>query len=449
MYLLDSICKNVGFPYPVLWAPHIGRLFLDTYRLVDVAVKRKLEDLLATWRDSGSGGGPLFGAEAQSGMEKNLFGSNYVPPTPAPAVLSPPLHSNSAPPPMGAHHGAPQSFAPQAPQPDVKAMNRARGMAHNIVGRIDAQLRAANQDLRSRPEAGAEIQARIAALQGLQQMVQSGALAEDDFAKIDMQLREMEGTRSKAHAQQVPPLGNVPGLPPNLAGALSSFGAPGPGQEQPDAAKDLLSKLMASGLLGPAGALGKAAEQDDDYVNSIMGIDIKLTVQDLQREPPMIELLLHKHLPSQCKQCARRFPAGDMGKKIMDEHLDWHFRQNKRVKDSLARGQSRQWFLRLEEFIRGGFDDTPPSAQQDGADDGEGTGLTREQEKALKARFASTYVVAPTDPDIVAKPCPICKESFKSVYNEDEEEWVWYDALEVNGTVSRARLNIIRWRLNL
>lgn len=45
-------------------------------------------------------------------------------------------------------------------------------------------------------------------------------------------------------------------------------------------------------------------------------------------------------------------------------------------------------------------------------------------------------VVAPTDPIDEAKNCPICKEKFKSEWNEEDEEWVFYNAVKVDGTVS-------------
>lgn len=42
----------------------------------------------------------------------------------------------------------------------------------------------------------------------------------------------------------------------------------------------------------------------------------------------------------------------------------------------------------------------------------------------------------PSDPAKAAKPCPICKEQFKSEWSEDEEEWIFKNAIDVNGTVS-------------
>ena len=44
-------------------------------------------------------------------------------------------------------------------------------------------------------------------------------------------------------------------------------------------------------------------------------------------------------------------------------------------------------------------------------------------------------VKAPTDPIKAAKPCPICKEEFKSEWNAEDEEWIWLDAIKINDTV--------------
>ncbi len=431
LYLLDSISKNIGYPYPVLWAPHVYRIFMDTYRIVDATIKAKLENLLATWRDSGADGAPLFGADAQASIENSLFGSAKSPP-PQPRAGSAPLRGT---PPLG--NGAPGAVpGPGSVAPPPAA--RLRGVAHGIIGRIEASLRRLPP---AAPNEETDVAIRRQALLGLQQVVQSGQLGGDELARIDQELKTLEPpalhAKSEPVAAPAPAFGQAPGLPMNLLSALSGVSAPsGPAAAGAGSADDLFSKLMSSGLLS---SLAKPAPpaQDDAYAQEIMSIDIKLTVMDLQREPRDLEFLVRRHLPVQCRQCSQRFPAGQDAKESVDAHLDWHFRQNKRAKDSVSRGQSRQWLPRLEEFVRGGFDDSPPKVGAEHKEVAPSTGLTAEEERELKARFAKTFVPAPTDPDVAAKPCPICKESFKSVYNEDEEEWVWYDAINVGGTVSR------------
>ena len=423
LYLLDSICKNVGYPYHVLWSPHIARIFMDSYRIVDQPVKAKMSDLLATWRDSGPDGGPMFGAGPQTQLEELVFPNGY----------------------QGRHaHGV---------RPSMPASATHNPRVIDLVRRIDAQLAAGSQEQYRQPD-NADLSSRMEALTGLKQVVQTGTLPEDDLDRIDAQIRAIEQSSAVSPPGQAPapPPGltalpaAVGGLPSSLAGALGALNQSADGSTT--SAGDLFSKLLASGLLGGAPQAPTEPDQDEEYAQTILQMDIRLTAHDLQRQVPqgLVDdvLLLRKFLPSQCRQCARRFPVGQDGQRAKEEHLDWHFRQNQRVKDSMARGQSRQWFPTLDAWIRGGYGDSPSNAMglstaNGESEQGEGGVLTPEQEKAMKAKFASTFVVTPSDPDVAARPCPICKENWKSVYNEDEEEWVWYDAVIADGIVSSSQ----------
>lgn len=82
-YLLDSISKNIGPPYLLLFGRFIERAFLTTYHIVDSVTRKKLEELLGTWRTGGPDGGELFrlpeegrNGRVQHGIESTLFGSN-------------------------------------------------------------------------------------------------------------------------------------------------------------------------------------------------------------------------------------------------------------------------------------------------------------------------------------------------------------------------------------
>ena len=57
---------------------------------------------------------------------------------------------------------------------------------------------------------------------------------------------------------------------------------------------------------------------------------------------------LYDRMPVQCKQCGLRFSDTAQGKKAMQEHLDMHFRQNRKASQSVGRGHSRSWFLGAE-----------------------------------------------------------------------------------------------------
>lgn len=58
--------------------------------------------------------------------------------------------------------------------------------------------------------------------------------------------------------------------------------------------------------------------------------------------------ILYDALPLQCKQCGFRYARDEGGKAKMDAHLDWHFRQNRRMKEKAKKAQSRSWFVSEE-----------------------------------------------------------------------------------------------------
>lgn len=53
-----------------------------------------------------------------------------------------------------------------------------------------------------------------------------------------------------------------------------------------------------------------------------------------------------------------------------------------------------------------------------------------------EAQLRLRKVPVPTDPAKVGKPCPICQEHFKSELSEEDEDWVLWNAEEVDGVVS-------------
>lgn len=59
-YLLDSVSKNLGAPYTVLFSSFISR--------------NKMEEMLVTWRTSAFGGVELFGATAQLNIQGVMWG---------------------------------------------------------------------------------------------------------------------------------------------------------------------------------------------------------------------------------------------------------------------------------------------------------------------------------------------------------------------------------------
>ena len=46
---------------------------MESYRVVDQPTRRRMEELLATWREAGPGGRPMLGDASQQAIERSLL----------------------------------------------------------------------------------------------------------------------------------------------------------------------------------------------------------------------------------------------------------------------------------------------------------------------------------------------------------------------------------------
>jgi hypothetical protein len=60
---------------------------------------------------------------------------------------------------------------------------------------------------------------------------------------------------------------------------------------------------------------------------------------------PVLINSLYDTKSNRCGTCGRRFNTTEEGKKKKAQHLDWHFRTNQRMTDSIKRGQNRSWYV--------------------------------------------------------------------------------------------------------
>ncbi|KAI5980407.1 hypothetical protein EDC04DRAFT_2875711 [Pisolithus marmoratus] len=131
----------------------------------------------------------------------------------------------------------------------------------------------------------------------------------------------------------------------------------------------------------------------------------------------------------QCKQCELRFSDDPRGKKQMDDHLDimMHLRQNSGVGQNVGRGHSRCWFVSLEDWTREGTVDVKDKGRVDGRSRPFLRNLwdIAQRDAELRAQF----VVVPPGDKAKSIYCLICKETMKSEFLEDDEDWVRRDAV--------------------
>ncbi|KAI0353595.1 hypothetical protein OH77DRAFT_1458232 [Trametes cingulata] len=455
-YLLDAISKNVYDPYARHFAPIVANLFVETYEAVDPTTRSKMEEMLLTWRNGAPNGRELFGVVPQLAIEQHIWGS-------------------------GASHHHTQSVGRSSSSSSISQAQ--------VLSELEFVLGQKERALQSNPyDKGT--QHHVSVLQQLRTLVQVG-VSQEELRQILSQLRTLAapaGPSAPVSAPtpyaaapaftppppmptapppipqptyQQPPSYSVPSEQPKAEPIdLSRFLAPPP----PPAAStstaapvsditNLFNALVKAGVVSSsatptgAGATAKSEEQmppvDPEreaaraYRRSVLSHKVKLTSADITRQRPPIVDLLYNNLATQCKQCGIRFPGSANGKKQLEDHLDMHFRQNRKASQAVGRGHSRSWFVSLEDWIHGDSVDVKGKGRADGRTLSS-KAVAAEEAAKREAELRAMHVVVP--PGDEAKPisCPICKEQLKSEFLEDDEEWVWRNAVKKDDRIYHA-----------
>ncbi|CAH0397606.1 unnamed protein product [Chilo suppressalis] len=189
---------------------------------------------------------------------------------------------------------------------------------------------------------------------------------------------------------------------------------------------DLFAKLVASGIVQvpkepkteekpePKTEEVKPKPKEDKTV--IHSVDL-LKPETLRVKQPGLVAKLYGGM--QCSGCGTRFPPEHTVR--YSQHLDWHFRQNRRDRDSARRAHSRHWHYDLSDWLQ--YEEVEDLEEREkswfetgGAEEGGAivsAVLPGEGEEA-----PSVAAGAPA-----AHHCTLCGDAFQQFYNEDKEEW--------------------------
>ncbi|EJF61180.1 hypothetical protein DICSQDRAFT_86616 [Dichomitus squalens LYAD-421 SS1] len=450
-YLLDAISKNVYDPYARHFTPIVVRLFLDTYEVVDQQTRSKMEEMLLTWRTASPTGRELFGVVSQLAIERHIWGGDST---------------------QNAQSGSRDSGSISQAQV-LSELEFVLGQKERLL------LSSPHDDLTKH---------HIGILQQLRGMVQVG-VPQRDLQAILTQLRALT-TPSPPPAPAPQPYGALPSYspPPSITGRVIAPQPPyqsqpaypvnyeQPKQEAMDISRFLhaaapvaststtpsvsmpdisgiFSALLKAGVVSAsststgAGASSKHEEPNEPadperqarraYRKLILSTKIKLTSSDVTRQRPRITDILYDRLPTQCKQCGYRFSDNSVGKKLFEEHLDMHFRQNRKATQAVGRGHSRSWFVSLEDWVSADSGDSKGKGRADGRTVSSKAVAAKEAAKR-EAELRAMFVVVPPGDEAKAISCPICKEPLKSEFLEDDEEWVWRNAVKKDDRIYHA-----------
>ncbi|XP_050672811.1 pre-mRNA cleavage complex 2 protein Pcf11 isoform X1 [Leptidea sinapis] len=186
---------------------------------------------------------------------------------------------------------------------------------------------------------------------------------------------------------------------------------------------DLFAKLVATGIVSVVKEPEKTEIKSDksekiedaqkvkEDKNVIHRVDF-FKPETLRVKQPGIVAKLYGGM--QCSGCGARFPPEHTVR--YSQHLDWHFRQNRRERDSARRAHSRHWHYDLSDWVL--YEEVEDLEEREKS--WFETGGAEEGEKPVE--------VAEETPSAAAGPpaehhCALCGDTFDQFYNEDKEEW--------------------------
>ncbi|KAK9347498.1 hypothetical protein V1522DRAFT_401088 [Lipomyces starkeyi] len=538
LYLLDSICKNVGSPYTLLFGRNLYRTFTDAYTLVNDGIRRKMHELFQTWKQpSMTTGQSLFNQEPLRRIENYLMKAqtalielqqhDHRQRRPSPVAYAQAYHQQTSTPPQQhvtlASHAAAYTYGQTAPsytqttsisEPSYRRQDsdytpppvgQPTVTTGSLLAEISNLIQFTSDKLYDNPT-DPDLKTQLSALSQLHSILLASSLPASQLATIksrldvlSCELHQTNKRRAEADSlespapkrawnvptavnesaipvwissQPQPPAPqpqtfvppslssvNVPSIQSDLLASVvqvlaqpqfsAAYGTSIPASIAPVNAPPtmtdpsaLFASLKAAGLLSmdattTAGSNG-SQKQVCDIFSKVLSPDIELSNKFLQTSRPDLVGLLYDSLPLQCSTCGRRFADTERDRKIRDAHLDWHFRVNKRLRED-TRGQSRSWYLDEESWIKftDGDDNKENGDPRDSSFQSGANGFTAA--KKLREDVSHKYIPAPKDPNVISTPCPICKEKFKSVWNEKAEDWVWMNAVKAeNGKIYHA-----------
>ncbi|KAF2885051.1 hypothetical protein ILUMI_21106 [Ignelater luminosus] len=199
---------------------------------------------------------------------------------------------------------------------------------------------------------------------------------------------------------------------------------------------ELFQRLVATGIVTTAAASVQPIEQqlppfspsktarNTNNFKQIKPVDFTKPETLKIRRQPLIQSL---HLGMQCSSCGMRFPPEQS--MYYSQHLDWHFRQNRRGKKNIRKASSRRWYYTfsdwknyeeledLEEREKSYFENQQQNQNE---------GANEEGEEEIE------IPCVPADPNVQNAICEVCQDRFEQFYNEEKDEWQLRMAVRVD-----------------
>ncbi|XP_033234292.1 uncharacterized protein Pcf11 isoform X4 [Drosophila pseudoobscura] len=219
---------------------------------------------------------------------------------------------------------------------------------------------------------------------------------------------------------------------------------------------DLFQKLVSSGIIGgtsiPGISAGEststkeapaAAAPADAQATAAPPVYVSPPTEPIKRinlqRPETIKtrqsaVVATLYLGMQCSSCGVRFPPEQTIK--YSQHLDWHFRQNRRERDSTRKATSRRWYYDLNDWRQYEEIEDVEEREKNFLDtQGQPGGPDAIDDLSQQRSLDSPVPTCAAGNDDVDRSCDMCHEKFEQFYNEELEEWHLRSAIRVEDKI--------------
>ncbi|KYN37984.1 Pre-mRNA cleavage complex 2 protein Pcf11 [Trachymyrmex septentrionalis] len=190
---------------------------------------------------------------------------------------------------------------------------------------------------------------------------------------------------------------------------------PAPAPTLPLNMSELFQRLVETGIV-PNLTEQKKQEEEEKKESVITPVTFDKP-ETLKIKQPAISTALYSGM--QCSSCGARF-APELATRY-SHHLDWHFRQNRRERDSARKAHSRPWYYDVSDWIQfeeiEDLEDRAQSWFETEKQTAETEGMTTDDSPQETLQPS-----VPTGSDEDSR-CQVCHDAFEQFYNEEKEEW--------------------------
>lgn len=223
---------------------------------------------------------------------------------------------------------------------------------------------------------------------------------------------------------EVTPVTSVQTDTPNLPTTTPSTSAlPGLNIEE------LYQRLISSGIIGGIVPPEKKPEvekipEPEPTKEEIHFVNLRKPETIKKRSAGIVDTLF---TGMQCSSCGVRFPPEQTMK--YSQHLDWHFRQNRRERDASKKAHSRKWYYDVSDWIQ--YEEIEDLEERE-KNWFEKHGMQAEIDLDEMEKSPGDQVMnCPAGPKGAEETCEVCHDKFEYFFNEDIEEWQLKNAVRL------------------